>query len=855
MAILRYGRYSASPEGGFGIIASNKGRGSVFNALSSTIIVYRAGFFGGRNDATAPTSRLAVYGATAGEPDGSRLGLTSSFNPSTSMTGSSGGQKYEADMVTPFVATAGFRYLVLVTALNQPLGHSQVDAVNLPDQLNKDFYEVNISSSSPPSPWSGYDFGYEGGMTVWMEGMINVAPNKPTGILPSGNINSTSFNLESDFSDANETLPNGAAYDKVKRVRVMVRRQGTTTLIMNYEYAATPTEQSTKHTSIPYNGSAVSLGDNLQVQIQHQDQAGAWSVVSDWTNFTINPAGSVAKPTAPTGKQLTLTPGPLVARWTHISALAANRARVRIKQGVSAGTASIVAQTGDLTISSVANNTDASITWAATGFASDTLEWSQDDYWVEVSLRDTAGVWSPYSPAQSFSTDMRPTIPYNRAPTGATPVTALPKLQAFATDDDDIDSSLVYEFEITRADTTFVVRTGTWNSTTNRNEYQTTSTDLPSFQTFSWRVRSYDGTLYSDWSSSISVAYVLGPTVTVTAPTTGSTVTIANPLVTWTVTGQVSYRVQFWAMSPYGQMGTALAVPVLALDSGLVTTGTLSYQVIAGSLKNKTDYKMVVAVTNSAPVTGYSSDVLFTVNYATPVALTGVIFQPTRVGLDSAPTAIQGQWEAPNYPASQVDRIEIRRREVGQTIDQAVLMFRITTDGQLSIMDERPRSGTDYLYSISYFVRVGADLLESDAVEIQARVDLKGTVISAMVSGTVLRAELVYVRSTKHKLNFDQVKRKPLGAKKGRSIRGSFQSWDWDGVYRLRTDNNSTANQKIDQIRAMVEQAGAVCIRDERRRVQYSTIDSYEEVDLTLGRFDVALSFSEEYVLDGVVDV
>lgn len=837
MAILRYGRYSTTAESDIGFIASNKGRISVYNALTSTIIVYKGGFFGGRRlGGSTPGSRVAVRGVSGLVPSGNKLGYTGQMSPSTVMEDVAGGAKYEANAVSPFVLRSGNRYALELTSYGAGLGHSMKASASLPTADNTDFYDETITSSIPPDPYAGSDIGNNGHLTVWVEGDINVKPNVPTSLSPTGNISSTTPTMAATFSDPNETLSNGVTFDKVKQFQIQVKNAAGT-IIWDTTLSATPSEQTAKRPSRTYGGTALATGQTYQHRWRMSDQADAWSDFTGWTSFTINPGGSVAAPTAPTGKQLSLQPTPFTAVWSHVTPLNADQVKVRIKQG---GT--VIATSGAITLSpTVANGGTISVTWAQTGFSSSLLQAGINNYTVEMQARDTGAVWSPWSSGTAFSENAPPNKPTSLAPT-TLPQSSLPLLTFIGSDPDDINSALTATFELTVAGPTVLTRTGTWDAALGKYKYQTTGTDLTTTQTFTWRAKLSDGTLTGAWSDVVSTIYGSGPAVTITAPTANQVLAVSNPTVTWTATGQVSYRVYVYRVSD----------DVLVHDSGTVTSGTQTYTVPSGVLFENVPYYVIVAVTNSVPLTGYSSPTYFSIDYTAPPALTGVSISPARIRFDSVPTAVQMSWDAPDYPPGQVQKITIKRRESGQDLADAITLVEIPEIVQTGFTDFRPRSGTDYIYTITYSVLVGADTLESVAVEGPARVDLKGVVLSAVVGGDTYRAELLYDTGRRYRWQNDRKKSVPLGAKKGRSRRSPYSSWEETLSFKIPSDTIARAIERIEDIHEMLENADTICYRDDRRRISFVTIDDYEETDTRPSNYTVSMSLSDEQFTEGV---
>ncbi len=836
MTVLRYGRYSTTSELDFGIIGTNVARGCIFDSLTSTIIAFRGGFFGGRYDSGTPSSRVVIRSTSGANPT-ARLGYTNTISPSTQMTSVANGAMYQASLTEPLLLRSGSKYFLEITSAGARLGHSMQQASRI-TATYEDFYQQNITSSLSPTTYGGVSIGTQGHLTVWVEGDINEAPNVPGSVTPSGFVSTLTPTLSATFSDANETLSNGTAWDVVKQYQVQVRLSGSSSTLWDYTGSATSGQQSAKLVSLTYGGTTLSYGSTYETRWRMSDLADAWSSWSAWTSFTINPGGTLAIPTSPSGKQTTLTPGPFTAGWSHVSSLAANRVQIRLMQGEA-----VVATSAELTLSpTVSAGSNISISWATSGFASGTLAWGIA-YGSQMRARDTSGVWSPWSASLSFNTNAYPNTPSEVYPSsGGLPISALPLLTYSGSDPDDAASTLTPTFEITRADATVVTRTGSWDSALGRFKYQVTSTDIPSYQTFTWRGKLSDGTLESGWSVSSSIIYGAGPTVTVSSPSVGATVTVANPSISWSTSGQVSYRLYVYRSSD----------DLLVYDTGSVTSAASSVVVPSGTLRNGTSYYVVVAVTNSVPLTGYSPAVTFTVSYTSPAALVNVTAAARRIGYDSVPTAIDVGWTSPDLPQSRLQKISIRRREAGTDSSTAVTLAEISSINQNTFTDYRPRSGVSYVYSVSYFEIIGADVVESLIEERTAQVDLRSVVLTAVVGGDQLRAELLFDSGRDLRLINDRRKVVPFGATRGRSIRSPLSAWELSGTYRVVGDGAASAAVRIEDLRELVSYSGTICYRDERRRIFFVTIDSYEETDERVQKYEVRLAFSEEQFTEGV---
>lgn len=475
MATSRIGYYNTGATPDFGTISADNQRAYTPDALASTVIFYEMGARCGRNGSSTPTCRMGIGDTSNGLATGSpstRRGYTNSFTPSTQMTYGGDGATYTQSLITPFVGQAGDAFSLVLTSTNYILGHGMVQAASYSGKDNYNFYDKANSSSIPTDPIGG-SAHYEGHMALWATGEVNVAPNTPTALSPSGTLVSTDTTpqLLSSFADSNETLPNGASYDKLSKYEVQVRRTSdSVTMWTPGTFTATATEQTNRQVNRTYAGTALVAGVSYQHRHRHQDLAGAWSAWSAWTSFTINAGGTVVTTSATfNGKQNSQTPSPFAATWSHPNPLNADRAIVRILDANS-NVVQTMTQASPVTVS-VANGGTISVTWAQTGFTA--LARGGIGYKWQMQARDTGAAWSPWSSSVAFTVNATPNTPSSLSPTGSAALTSAPLLSASATDPDDTLGTATVTAEILRADGTSVSRTMTYNATSKKYEKQT----------------------------------------------------------------------------------------------------------------------------------------------------------------------------------------------------------------------------------------------------------------------------------------------------------------------------------------------------------------------------------------------
>ena len=286
MAILRYGRYTSGPEFDWGEVGPGYQRACVYDALSSTIIGYQLGGWFGKEIGT-PKSRIFVAETTGTTPDpDTLLAYTDEITPSAAMVDNSGGAAYVGS-IAPRIFAGGQRYALGLTARGGTLGHSMRQAAAI-SALNRNFYQKSGLASTIPTNPVGGSASYEGHMSLWIVGMVNEAPATPTGLSPSGALAGgvTTPAMEANFSDPNETLPDGRAFDSINQVQIQVRRKSDQTMFWDRIYTATASERTARRSSITYAGTSLAYGTDYEWRIKHRDRAGAWSGWTAWTTFT-----------------------------------------------------------------------------------------------------------------------------------------------------------------------------------------------------------------------------------------------------------------------------------------------------------------------------------------------------------------------------------------------------------------------------------------------------------------------------------------------------------------------------------------------------------------------------------------
>ena len=853
--MTNYGRHYSSTHYTFGWVAPGTLRGCTFDRASENGWVYELGIWAGKytpESSSNVTTRLALYDTDASKNPDDRLAYTDSFTVSATMADSSGGAAYTASIATstgPVPTSmpiyANVRYHIAALGTVGYLAHGMQEAA-LISADNEQFYDRTGLSQPPPNPFGSYTASIEGHMSIWAVYEANVAPDTPTGLSPSGSINETAPTFTADFNDSNEDRG-----DYLNQFRIQVRRKSDGTSFWDTTLTANASEITADAISRAYGGTTLVRGTEYEWRCQMSDYFGAWSSWTAWTSFTPANLGFVTLDSDPTGKIEDNTPD-FKGRWTHQSSTTMKTVMVRILNA--AGTT--VLQTGaNYNIADVSSSSPPgtlfTIAWADTGLS--TLAWGTS---YRYQIRGYDGTqWSDWSASRTFSTNAAPSVPTLVSPTNAQILTSYPLLAFTLTDTDDTTATgLIAKVRIKDSGgSVLFTRTATYNGTTSRWEYQTDGTDLATYATYRWDAYAYDGTLYSGEqtveadatkSSEWTFQYALGPTVTVTSPTVGATITTASLPVTWTTTGQVKKRIYL-----YDETGATLIY-----DSGVVVDGTGSATIPSGYYHNDTTYQLVVWVEDSTPLSGESSAIPFTVDYVEPDAVTNFTVTPVSVGNDPNgwTTANRLTWDATDYGTDVWQRYEIVR-SAASGVDMAEILWQsLTSPTQITVTDYTPANGIEYTYTIRQITKSGLDELESVAVSATATASFGGVVLCDVSNPDGLRSALRYTAERPHKHDIDETVYQPLSGARATTVRSRTYNWESDYKIKLVNDEWSTALAKRTELFALKANLGTLCYRNELGDKYFCTMPRCDISDELGGYFEARIQNREELYVEGV---
>lgn len=672
-----------------------------------------------------------------------------------------------ADLTTIVKLTSGRAYAVGFAATGG-IRHGQTADGAL-------MYKRNVSSTGPFNPISYQAANPEGLLDTYVIYDPNVAPNVPGALYPSGQISNQTPAFTGTFRDANETV-NGrdnTAGERLNAVRLQLRQVGSSTLLWDSAYSTPEDQKVARAFSSGYGGSgSLAPGTAYEWRCQVSDQCGAWSSYTGWTSFTINPGGSLSTPTGG-GRRTSRTPTTFPTTWSHVSGLSQDAYNPQILQNGTVVRDFGTILSGTLVNGTTYNTLDQIADWTNTGTAQ--LDWGTA-YTLRVRGRDTGNVWSPFSDQLAFTTNYPPTTPALTAPVSGAVSSTRPLLQFTMSDPDNTSTTgLTASVRIkNNAGTVLFTRAATFVSGTTW-QYQTTATDAATYATYRWDAIGTDGVLTTAYSAERTFVYAEGPTVAVTAPTSGQVVTGTSLAFAYTVANQQSRSTRVY---PAGS-GTAI------LTTAANTTTFLSGSLGIGTLPNNADYEFVVTVTNIAGLTGDSPRVPFRLQYTPPPTITGVSASPELAAGDREPSVIRVTWNQSTL-VSGFAGYDITRTPVagGPTVPVATL----SSITQTVWIDPEPVSGADYVYAVSQRQAIGVSTVTSvPATSGIARVDFHAVIISDALDPS-RRVVLRYVEGPERGITDDRTLLSPWSGGPPVELVGGAESQTIRATYPLIED-------------------------------------------------------------------
>lgn len=707
---------------------------------------YRAGGRVGRN--TAGTKRFRFYVTNTGTGSGSGgagsrvpasvLKYTNEGSTGALFVGPNEGEWGWLNFTEPFLGDIAAGYAFGVASRDSGMSIGMVQAANPAISGSHNTWFYSRATDANGIPQNGYTSTENAGhMAIVMEGERNDPPNQPGVVVRSGGDTNQQPTMTAGFSDPNETLANGVAWDRLESHYHELWWGGQ--LRWKKLVTATSAERSARQSVIQVgvNGDTDSgLPANISIPldtpyayiVNHFDRGGLISVARQYDGIVLSGA-AVDAPTSPATWVSSLSnPGSVVATYRNTGGLSANRIVVQL---VNANGALIKESPGKTV--SVAPGGALMMTWAETTFgtlAPDTL------YGVKMSARATNNQWSGYSEVRWFTTNDRPTTPFISWPPENHVASTLPGLEAFTFDKAPGIAWASFELQTESGGAI-----GTYASApvgNNGARYVSPaafSSAIPGHGRYRFRVTSSDNYLTSDTSPWRYFRYAAVPSVTITSPTTSATISTAQPLVTWTTTGQVAYIVRLW-------MGGTMVY-----DTGEITSSVGQHQIssqsgwIGGERWNNGEIANVeVLVKDGTGLWGSASanDVKLQYPPIPELIITGeALSYPGIAGTHY----IRITTSASSYPHQDFRGYHRRRVEVsgpgGAEIAGTSITLPVETNsGNLSFTDYAVHANTWYRYYQWQEVQLGADVIPSPEVSIDLMVSWYGVLLHSNADPT-----------------------------------------------------------------------------------------------------------------------
>lgn len=847
-----YGRYHTLPNIDGGFIAPGQLRGCTFNPAVQHMWVYQLGIWCGPDaiqGSSSVTGRVGVYAVDGSMNPASRLGYSAAFVATTPMDeDGNGGAPMTAAVAasagpvnTSIPLYAGVRYHLAVLGTGGYLSHKMQAAARI-IMNNERFYNRTGVSQPPPNPFGGYTSSNEGHLTIWATAEVNVAPNAPSSLSPSGPINETAPTFGAIFVDANSDRG-----DELNQFRIQVRRVSDGATFWDTTPTATVGEKAADAISRAYGGTTLVRGTAYEWRCQMSDFFGTWSAWSAWTAFTPVNLGFVTVDGDPVGKIETGMPD-FNGKWTHQASEDMTHVQVRILNGAG----NTILQTGaEYNIADVASaaspGTPFTLPWANSGLS--TLAWGTA-YQYQIRGRDQSGLWSDWSAKRSLATNAAPSVPSSLSPSNSTILTDYPMLVCYASDADDTTGTGLTVFARIKTSGGSVLDTVelAYNGGAGWWEYQTDASDLATFATYKWDAYSYDGTLYSGEKTSSGAAiksaeatfiFAEGPSVTVTAPIDGGTITTSNLLVTWTTTDQQKYRVVLYADSS----------ATIVYDSGLVNSGSGSHTIPSGYLRNDTMYDLIVWVEDDTPLEGQSEIIDITVDYVEPDQIANFVAQPVKITTDIWESAVQLTWDQTEYGTGVWQEYTLSRSAPGGL---TVILARLTSPSSTFFIDYLPASGVEHTYAITQTILTGLDELTSVPVEATASIALGGVVLCSTASPGMIRTILRYTSDRDHNRKIDEAVYVPLSGDDPTTVRSPSRIRQQDFTAQLFSDAGAAAAVRRDELEAVDTSAHTLCYRDNHGRKIFCVLSECKLTDKVPDWYEAAIELRAQRFREGV---
>lgn len=527
---------------------------------------------------------------------------------------------------------------------------------------------------------------YSGTCSVtWDDSYVAVAPYTPTAVTvqnTTGNITTLTPTIQATFNDFN--IPIG---DKPLYLQIQVRRVSDSVLMWDTgKVATTSAEQISRAvTTRTYGGGSLAYNTQYSLIIKFwdiTDQESPWCAA-----ITFTPVTAPAPPTltAPAGKIDTLTPT-LTGTYNIGSGaqpMDAFNAVVTDQSGVTVWDAGMVAASG----------TTFSLLYAGPTLALGT------PYAWKARARNTNGVWGEFATLLPFRTNALPVAPALVSPANGAGVSSTPLLR-WSPSDPDLDLQTEATVDVRLASTGVSASGFPHVVAGNVVSYAVPSgAGLVVGTAYQWTVKTKDNVGYGPYAAVRTFTPNNGPTVTVTAPANGSTISVPNPTVIWTYAAggggaQTQARVKI-------KQGLTLI-----FDSGALAGAGTSYTIPVGYIHAGQLYTATVSAIDTLATEGVSAPNSFTTAWTPPASITGLI---TTVDQQHAWIALQ--WDA--VTTAFTDFLYYAAYYRAQGTAAWTRFAKITNRSTTTAVFATPASGVVYEFSVAQAVNYLSEPNES----------------------------------------------------------------------------------------------------------------------------------------------
>lgn len=419
------------------------------------------------------------------------------------------------------------------------------------------------------------------------------------------------------------------------------------------------------------------------------------------------------------------------------------------------------------------------------------------------------GAWDESDGVFTIQHNQAPTAPTNLSPNGIVKDRASIIRLSWQHNDANADPQAQFDLRWRKQGAS------TWNSVsqvTTSQYYDVPANTFPK-GAIEWQVRTYDQAGLSSPYSALAV-FNTGdkPAIpTITAPTNGATVPVANPTVQWSSVGQTAYHLK-----------------VLDINNALlwetIKTSTNKAQTVQYDMANSTDYKLAVAIKNADGLWSDFHTISIFVSYTPPA-------KPT-VSIDKgqATVTLNITHPTPVSPEPTVTSVDIYRRKLGESTWKRIAVNLLT-----SYVDYTLASGETYEYKVRAHGDNGT-FTDSDVVS--TLIDFRGVWLFDTTD-----------KSTLHQFKMDTARTDDWNAN------GALMRFAGRRLPLAEFDDTESHSVSVDlvltkesgdlkAINSLIRSKNTLCYRDGRGRKLFCQVFSLPSTDEIYGN-SVSITFDE----------